>query len=139
MNFRKQDKKNQLRKLIFCNNNGSMLAKFGKLPGEYETDFVGDSGNREHTNVSAFGMKGLEEFEFIVLINCQHNKKQILRLSTKCPVLMSLEVKILTLDTSTLMPAFLLSHPNSVTLPPLDETPFVIFLPDPRLYMFSTT
>lgn len=38
------------------------------IPGEYETDFVGDSGNREQTNLSAFGMKGLDP-EAIVLIN----------------------------------------------------------------------
>jgi hypothetical protein len=31
------------------------------LPGEYVTDLVGDSGNKEHTKLSALVMKELPE------------------------------------------------------------------------------
>lgn len=39
-----------------------------KLPGEYVTDFIGDSGIIEQTKLSAFGTKG-SELEGSVITN----------------------------------------------------------------------
>ena len=44
-----------------------------KLPREYETETVGDSGNTEHTNLSALGMKGLK-LELPFITNCKFKK-----------------------------------------------------------------
>ena len=47
------------------------------LPGLYETDLVGDSGNTEHTNLSALTTNGLG-WRWLAIPNCPQIHNQII-------------------------------------------------------------
>lgn len=54
-----------------------------RIPGEYVTDFVGDSGNMEHANLSALKTKGLG-LSCLSITNCNKARKFRLRNGFLC-------------------------------------------------------